>query len=149
MAEPPKRTNLRSSPEDAAFYRQFHDHALAALRQGAPREQLLQELVGNGVPEKTAARIVIAVEQELALANPARSGSPRGVGKVLGFIALVWGAVAGYLVWQMTKGGTFQWKYLVAAGVIAVYLTIRIASRLLLRRKEPADLPSPPDPGGR
>ena len=37
MPEPPKRTNLRSSPEDAAFYRQFHDHALASLRQGTPR----------------------------------------------------------------------------------------------------------------
>jgi len=148
MPEPLKRTNLKSSPEDAAFYRQFHDHALATLRIGSPREQLLKELVDKGVPEKTAARIVIAVEQELAVANPARSGSPRGVGKVLGFIILAWGAVAGYLVWQMTKDGTFQWKYLVAAGVIAVYLTIRVVSRLLLHRKEPADLPSPPDPGG-
>jgi len=83
MPEPLKRTNLKSSPEDAAFYRQFHYHALATLRKGSPREQLLQELVDKGVPEKTAARIVIAVEQELAVANPARSGSPRGVGKVL------------------------------------------------------------------
>ena len=89
------------------------------------------------------------MEQELAVANPPRSGSRLGVGKILGFIALVWGAVAAYLVWQMTKGGTFQWKYLVAAGVIAVYLTIRVVSRQLLRRKEPTDLPSPPDPGGR
>ena len=61
MPEPLKRTNLRTSPEDAAFYRQFHDHALSTLRSGTPREQLLKELADKGGPEKTAARIVIAV----------------------------------------------------------------------------------------
>jgi hypothetical protein len=147
MPEPLKRTNLRSSPEDAAFYRQFHDHALSTLRNGTPREQLLKELADKGVPEKTAARIVIAVEQELALSKPAGIVSPRGVGKVLGFIVLVWGAVAGYLIWQMKKDGTFHWKYLVAGGVIALFLTARVVSRLLLRQRDVTDMPPPPSPG--
>jgi len=149
MPEPLKRTNLRSSPEDAAFYRRFHDHALSALRDCIPREQLQKELADKGVPGKTAARIVIAVEMELALANPAGSGPPRSMGKVLGFIALVWGAVAGYIVWQMKKDGTFHWKYLAAGGAIALFLTVRVMSRLLPRQRNPIDLPPPPDPADR
>ncbi len=142
MDGPPKRTNLRSSPEDAALYRKFHDHALSTLRKGTPREQLLQDLVGQGVPETTASRIVVAVEQELALETPER-GSPRSVWKVAVFIAGVWGAVGGYLVWQMTRGATFNWKYLLAAGVIALILTVRVVGRLLLHQRDVTDLPPP------
>jgi hypothetical protein len=149
MAEPLKRTNLRSSPEDAAFYRQFHDHALAALRQGTPREQLLRDLADKGVPEKTAARIVIAVEQELALAAAAKGGLAGNRWKIIGFIVLVWGSVAGYIVWQLRKDGTLHWKYLVVAGVIAVILSARVVSRLLIRQKELVHLPPPPSPGDR
>ena len=149
MPEPHKRTNLRSSPEDAAFYRQFHDHALDTLRNGTPREQLLKELADKGVPEKTAARIVIAVEQELALAKAAPGGSPRSPWKIVLFLLAVWGSVAGYIVWQMRKDGTFHWKYLAVGGGIALVLSARVALRLLLRQKELVHLPPPPSPGGR
>jgi hypothetical protein len=149
MAGPLKRTNLRSSPEDAAFYRKFHDYALSTLRKGTPREQLLQELAGKGVPEKTADRIVVAVEQELALAAAAKDGSPGRQWKVFGFIVLVWGSVAGYIVWQMKKDGTFHWKYLVVGGVISLVLSARVVSRLLIRQRELVHLPPPPSPGDR
>jgi hypothetical protein len=148
MPEPLKRTNLRSSPEDAAFYRKYHDHALSSLRQGTPREELLKDLADKGVPEKTADRILIAVGQELAL-KAAKSSPPRSFGKVIAFVVVVWGAVAGYLVWQMKKDGTFHWKYLVAGGAIALFLTARVASRLFLRQRDVVDLPPPPSADGR
>jgi hypothetical protein len=148
MPEPPKRTNLRSSPEDAAFYRQFHDHALSALRNGTPREQLLKDLADKGVPEKTAARIVIAVEQELAL-QTAGSSPPGRKWKVLAFIIAIWGSIAGYIAWQMTKDGAFHWKYLAGAGAIATFLSYRTVSRSLLRMADPNPPPPPPDRGGR
>jgi len=148
MAGPPKRTHLRSSPEDAAFYRQFHDRVLSTLRQGASREQILRELAAQGVPGKTADRIVVAGEQELALARTVRGASSGRAWKTLGFIVLAWGAVAGYLAWQMTRGGTFHWKSLVAAGLIALFLTARVVGRLLLRQRGPEDLPTPPPPPG-
>jgi hypothetical protein len=144
MTGPLKRTALKSSPEDAAFYRKFHDSVLSGLRRGTPREQVLQDLAAQGVPEKTANRIVVAGEQELALSKAARGAAPGAVWKTLGFIALVWGAVAGYLCWQLTRDGTFHWKYLAAAGVIALFLTARVVGRLLLRQREPIDLPPPP-----
>jgi hypothetical protein len=145
MPEPLKRTNLRSSPEDAAFYRQFHDHALSTLRNGTPREQLLKDLADKGVPEKTAARIVIAVEQELAL-QTAGTSPPGRKWKVLAFIIVIWGSIAGYIAWQRTKYGAFHWKYLAGAGAIAAFLSYRTISRLLMNRPDPAP---PPDPGDR
>lgn len=146
MPEPLKRTNLRSSPEDAAFYRQFHDHALSALRSGTPREQLLKDLADKGVPEKTAARIVIAVGLELSAASGATGGGRPKVWKAVAFILLIWGIVAAYLAWRMTKDGTFSLKYLIAGGVIVLILSARVMSRLLPGRREPIDLPPPPDP---
>ena len=59
MAGPLKRTTLKSSPEDAAFYKRFHDPTLFSLRKGTPRDEILRELGGKGVPEKTAERIVL------------------------------------------------------------------------------------------
>ena len=142
MAGPLKRTALRSSPEDAAFYKRFHDPTLFSLRKGTPRDEMLRELVGKGVPEQTAERIVLAVEQELA--TKATIHKPRtSVWKLLGFVALVWGAIAGYLVWQMTKDSTFSWGYLIAGGVIAIILTARIIGRISLGLREPVDLPPP------
>jgi hypothetical protein len=142
MAGPLKRTGLRSSPEDAAFYKRFHDLTLASLRRGTPREEMLRELVGKGVPEKTADRILFAVEQELA-AKAAIHQRPTSLWKLLGIVALVWGAVAGYLVWQMSKDGTFSWGYLIAGGVMALILTARVIGRIGLRLREPVDLPPP------
>jgi hypothetical protein len=142
MAGPLKRTALKSSPEDAAFYKRFHDPTLFSLRKGTPRSEMLLELVGKGVPEKTAERIVLAVEQELAIAAAAHK--PRTSGwKMLGFVALVWGAIAGYLVWQMTRDSTFSWGYLIAGGVIALILTARVIGRIGLGLREPVDLPPP------
>jgi hypothetical protein len=140
MAGPLKRTALRSSPEDAAFYKRFHDPTLFSLRKGTPRDEMLRQLVGKGVPEKTAERIVQAVEHELSTA--AAMHRPRtSVWKTLGFVALIWGAVAGYLVWQMTKDSTFSWGYLIAGGVIALIVTIRVIGRIGLGLREPVDLP--------
>lgn len=133
---------MRSSPEDAAFYKRFHDLMLSSMRAGTPREELHQQMVGKGVPEKTAERILFAVEQELA-AKTAIQQRPRSLWKVLGIVAVVWGALAGYVVWQMTKDGTFSWKYLIAGGVLALILTARVIGRLGLRLREPVDLPPP------
>src|SRR5262245_7089217 len=103
---------------------------------------MLRELVGKGIPENTAERIVLAVEQELA--TKAALHAPRtSVWKMLGFVALIWGALAGYLVWQMTKDSTFSWGYLIAGGVTATILTARVIGRIGLGLRDPVDLPPP------
>jgi len=142
MAGPLKRTALRSSPEDAAFYKRFHDSTLFSLRKGTSRDEMIRELIGKGVPEKTAERIVVAVEMELAAATATQKPRTR-VWKVLGFVALIWGAIAGYLIWQMSKDSTLHWGYLVAGGVIALILTARVIGRIGLGLREPVDLPPP------
>lgn len=142
MTEPLKRTGMKSSPEDAAHYRRFHDHALATLRKGIPREELLAELTGKGVPEQTAHRILVAVEQELALAN-GQKPKPGRLWKTLAFAATVWGLFGAYVVWQMTRDGTFHWNYLIVGGVIVLILSARVVGRLLLKQPDITDLPPP------
>ena len=143
MAGPLKRTGLRSSPEDAAFYKRFHDHVLFSLRKGAGRDAMLHELADKGVPDKTAERIVAAVEQELALAAAAQGARLRIGWKSIAFIVLFWAGLVAYLVWQMTRDGTFHWGYLGAGGFIALLLTARVILKLGFRVRDPIDLPPP------
>lgn len=146
MTGPLKRTNLRSSPEDAAFFRQFHDHGLCALRKGTPRQELLQDLVGKGVPEHTAERIVVAVELEHGVSTGSAAAPPRRAWKLLLFVLAVWGAVGAVLVRQMTRDGPFHWKSLVGAGLVASFLSARVVFR---SHRALTPLPPPTNPGDR
>jgi hypothetical protein len=146
MAGPLKRTGFRASPEDAAFYRRFHDYALSSLRKGVSREDLLRDLQARGVPDKTAERIVVAVEQEHALAVAAPGGVPKGKGWIIGVALLVvFGSSAVYIATQMAEDKTLKLKYLLPAMIVALVLTGIVVSRLLLKTRGLHDLPPPPD----
>src|SRR5438045_3287982 len=67
MAGPFEKTNYRASPEDAVFYHKHRFQALASLQGGTSREDLIRDLLSKGVPQRTAERIVTAVEQEHAV----------------------------------------------------------------------------------
>jgi hypothetical protein len=145
MTGPLKRSAYRASPEDAAFYRRFHDVALSSLRKGVPREELLGDLLTRGVPEKTAERIVMAVEQEHGVAIVPKAG-PRGKRWVIALaVVAAFGCTTVYLALQMSEDRTLQAKYLVPAILIALVLSAIVIQRLLLRVRGPEDLPPPPD----
>lgn len=143
MDGPLKRSGLRSSPEDAALFKQHHEPTLAALRQGKPRDELVRELIAKGVPDKTAARILVAVEMENATAVAKQESRP-GAAKAITYIVMIWSVLAVYAYWQVTRKAGIHWGTLIPCGVIACWLTARIVSRRLVRRRrEPADLPPP------
>ena len=146
MAEDPKPTSGSSSSEDAAFFRKFRSHVLSSLVQGMPRERLKQDLVAQGVPTKTAERIVIAGEHEATARAPQGKLSPGKRRTVLAFAATVFLASAGYIVWRMAKDQTLSLKALIPGLVMVVLLGAAVCSRLLVRGKLPYDLPEPPKP---
>jgi len=148
MAGPLKRTGYRASPEDAVFYRRFHDFALSSLRKGAPRQDLLRDLLTRGVPEKTAERIVVAVEQEhgVAVAGTEAGRISKGKMWVLGVAGFAFfGTISAYVAVQMSEDRTLKAKYVVPAMVLTLVLTAVVISRLLLKTRGPHDLPPPPD----
>lgn len=146
MAGPLKRTGLRTSAEDAAFFRKFHHSALASLRQGLPREEVLRELLTRGVPEKTAERIVVAVEQEHAAKSQTPHQSPSGRRWVIGLATvLVFGCASVYIAMQMAEDKTLRMKYLLPAMIVVLLLSGIVIQRLLLKVRGPYDLPPPPD----
>src|SRR5581483_133492 len=121
MAGPLKRTGYRASPEDAAFYRRFHDSALSAIRKGVPRQDVLQDLVTRGVPDKTAQRIVTAVEQEHAMASAAPHRIPSGKRWIVAVATIVvFGGATVYIALQMAEDKTLKAKYLFPAMVVAL-----------------------------
>lgn len=131
MAGPLKRTKLRSSPEEAEWYRRFHDRGVAALRQGISRDALLKELQEHGVPLLSAERLVTAFEQEASLSVEA--GQIRGGGKLTGSliaILVVGVGFACYFMWTLGHEGKFRWGYAAAA----ILITVIAAFRRLLRR---------------
>lgn len=146
MAGPLKRTGYRASPEDAAFYRRFHDFALSSIRKGVPRQDVLRDLLTRGVPERTAERIVGAVEQEFATAHSAPHSIPSGKRWVIAVaIIVVFGCATVYIALQMAEDKTLKAKYLFPGMVIALVVTGIVIQRLLLRVRGPHNLPPPPD----
>jgi len=129
----PKRTGLRSDAEDAAHYRKFHAHALATLERGSPRDGLLKELIAGGVPERTAERIVVSVEQELA-AKSYSQGLTRGQRwGMVAFTVLFFSAIAAYVIWQMSRDRALSLKYAAPGLILLVVASGGIAGRILLR----------------
>lgn len=139
----PKRTRLRSSPEDAEHYRRHHDAALDALRNGIPREQLLRELGSCGVPEKTAERIVAAVEQEKGLGSVSmRDDSKKVSGVLWGMILMTLLIVAGnaaYFGWRWAREGSATPGNFSPSVVIGGGLAGFTFLRRLLKTRDPAD----------
>jgi len=131
MGGPLKRTKLKSSPEEAALYRRFHDPGLAALYRGVTRVQLLQELADQGVSLISAERIVTALEQEAALGG-GRTLEPRkssNTSFVLLIVVLIWGGMTALVAGYMIRGMNFHWGYLVSAGMVALIATLRLVGR--------------------
>ena len=143
MAGLPKRTRLRSSAEDAEHYRRHHDAALAALRNGIPRENLLRELVSCGVPEKTAERIVAAVEQEKGMGDVTQRGVSTTFSAtfwlIIVFSLLILGGNAAYFGWRWGREGSPTPGNFAPSVVVGGGLAGFVFLRRLLKTKDPAD----------
>lgn len=136
MAGLPKKTGLKTDPQDAEFYRKHHDEVLNALQRGFSPEQIQKELAAKGVPEKTASRIAIAVEQEVALSVEPKSGQSNPqfwlftwVGPTLWiavFLAVIGGA---YVAWHYRELDRFPWRKVSWAGLFAVAAAIELLRR--------------------
>jgi hypothetical protein len=126
MPGPLKRTKLKSSPEEAEFYRRFHDRGVAALRQGISRDALLKELQEHGASLLSAERLVTAFEQEASLKG--KADQHKGDRNPVVFIvALVLGlGSAGYLAWTLGHDGQFRWGY-VGGAILLVVIPILLA----------------------
>lgn len=139
----PKRTRLRSSPEDAEHYRRHHDAALAALRNGVRREALLRELVSCGVPEKTAERIVFAVEQEKELGDVSQSTLSRKSSDdfwpILLITLLILAGNTAYFGWRWAREGSPTPGNLSPSVVIGGGLAGFAFLRRLFKTRDPAD----------
>ena len=139
----PKRTALRSSPEDEAHYRQFHDAVLARRQAGIPREEILKDLTGSGVPEKTAERIVFAVEQELEH-SAFSSQVTRKVSWIrTGGIGLFIFLVAAYAAWQMGEHRRIPLRVALPGLFIAITAMTFVFGRFSRKMKPPLGPPSP------
>jgi hypothetical protein len=143
MDGPLKRTALRTSPEDAEHYKKFHDRVLEALRGGTPREELLKELAGNGVPASTAERIVYSVEQQVehaAFSSRASrtafwiSWSVAGIFVFLG---------AAYAAWQMGEHRRIPLRVALPGMAIVIAAMVFTFGRFSRRIKPPDNLPPP------
>jgi hypothetical protein len=133
MAGPLKRTGYRSSPEEEALYRQYHDSALAGLHQGRTPEEVVQELLSRGVAPQTAKRIAWAVNHEFTQA----ASKPGPPSRYLRW-AIVTGAVFllctfGAIGWFMIREGE-RMSNLVKAIPLVVIISGVAAARVLRRR---------------
>jgi hypothetical protein len=140
MAGLPKRTSLRSSPEDAVFYRKYHDSTLSWFQKGVPHAELVQELIRLGVPEKTAERIVIAVEQEQAH-SVGKKEVPAGMQwlvRLLIVVVLVYAAsIGGYMYVQIKKDKPLNGGFILPLAVPLVASVAAALRRFLLKMRDP------------
>lgn len=128
----PKRTGLKTDPEDAGHYQKYHDEVVSALKKGYPADQVRTELVTQGVPDKTARRIVIAVEQELTLAGAPKASKSSGPFVLFSWVALLLlTCVGSYVAWQAGRENHVQWR----AG-IPVAVLVAVVARAILRRRD-------------
>jgi len=129
MAGLSKRTKLKSSPEEAEFYRRFHDAGVAALRQGTSRDALLKELQDQGVSLLSAERLVTAFEQEASLftqKDHLRGQSFIGSFLLIGIFGL---SFACYVMWDLGRNEGSRWGYAAWAAVAIVAAIIRAVRR--------------------
>jgi hypothetical protein len=150
MAGPLKRSGYRASPEDAAFYRKYHDSALSAIRKGITREAILLELIDHHVPEETAKRILGAVEQEHAMAaaiSPRLSKGKRWLIAIA--VIVVFGSASIYVAIQMSQDGKLHAEYLIGAVIGTLGIAAMVILRLFLSGRGPKYLPPPPEPPSR
>jgi hypothetical protein len=117
-----KRTNLRTNPEDAEYFKRFRDRTMSMVGSGMGAEQAVAKLVEQGVPEQTAQRIVRAVVQELSLgkAEPAPFLTPVWWASILG--ASVFGVAAWFVYSSVTTG----------AAVLSPKLVVKVVGLLVV-----------------
>ncbi|HZE99508.1 MAG TPA: hypothetical protein VE981_21060 [Planctomycetota bacterium] len=133
MTERPKHGGYRASPEDEAFYRRLHDVVLEKVRGGMASDILERELRDQGVPEKTAQRIVVAVRQEAELTRARDTVPSRHRWIVMGFTALVLGS-GGAFVYRRNRQNEYWtprtfWLSLLALGIVSVFSFRRLAMK--------------------
>ena len=137
MAGPLKRrTGFRSSPEDAEFYRKFHDSALSALQQGRSRSEILQELTARGVPAESAERVVRAVEQEAAVSDwkPDHSVSKWISAMVFGTLGMM---VMAVVIWSRLSESGVSLKGLLPPLFIVLIVSGLFVARSLRKLRGP------------
>jgi len=128
----PKRTGLKTDPEDAEHFRKYHDEVVSALKKGYRTDQIHTELVTQGVPDKTARRIVIAVEQELALAGAPKASTSSGPFGLFSWVALLLLMGLGtYVAWQAGRESHLQWRLGIPVAVLA-----SVVARAIFRRRD-------------
>lgn len=121
----PKKTKLRSSPEEAEFYRRFRERGVAALRQGISRDALLKELESHGVSLLSAERLVTAFEQEVAIGGGAEPVNKGGIsGTVLAIVGIGVGFAA-YLMWSLGRNGGSRWGIVAWPVLFIVVIIVR------------------------
>jgi hypothetical protein len=117
------------------------------LEGGTSREDLIRDLLSKGVPERTAERIVTAVEQEHAV----KSSPPHTVPHMKLWLAYMLGPTFMLALSTCFTIGISQDRslkannYLIVAMVVSIVVSGIVAQRLVLRARGPRDLPPPPD----
>jgi len=128
----PKRTGLKTDPADAEHYQKYHDEVVSALKKGYPKDQIRTELVTQGVPDKTAGRIVIAVEQELTLAGAPKASKSRGPFGLFSWVALLILMCLGSTVaWQAGRENHLKWR-----AYIPIAILTAVVARAIFRRRD-------------
>ena len=134
-----KRTKLRSSPEDEAFYRRYHDSALAGVRQGRTADEVTQELLTRGVPAETAKKIVWAVQHEFAQSTFKPGARSRHVRLILVVCAVFMFVTLGLLGWTLFREGASVVSIVIAIVIVMVLGGVAFG-RLALKMRGPTDL---------
>ena len=136
MAGLPPPTGFRSSPEDAAFYREFHDMVVSALREGRTPEQIVEQLRVRNLPESTARRIVWAVGHE---AQQADFHPGRETRQLIGtmWAAVVFAlAILGFIAWRVVREGA-GWRTVVPGVVVFAIMSCIVFARFGQKLKGP------------
>ena len=130
--------------EDAAFFKRFRGPSLAALSKGVSREDVVRNLVSQGVPDQTADRIATAVGLEHEAVSARKT--PRGKAWAIAGISIA--AIIGFAIYialQFSDDGTLKLKYLAPALIVSLIVSAIVVQRLVLRVRGPHDLPPPPN----
>jgi hypothetical protein len=136
MAELPRRTGFKSSPEDAALYREFHDTVVSALREGRTPDQIVEQLRIRNVPESTARRIVWAVGHEVQHSDSESTPEPRRMSGIVIVSAVFIIAMLGFTAWRVGREGGRQGLLVPAVLILAAITCVHIARFLRKIRRQ-------------